>query len=73
MVSQPTSRANPTSLSSLKGKEEDVSKKIFLYIYMAPLRPKTQKSFSSTNNYNLLRAQYWGRCCLYYTQLTLVT
>ena len=36
------SRANPTRLSSLKGKEKDVSKKNFS-IYIAPLRPKTQR------------------------------
>ena len=33
--------ANPTMLSSLKGKEKDASKKSSIYI--APLRPKTQK------------------------------
>ena len=36
------SRANPTRLSSLKGKEKDVSKKN-VSIYIAPLRPKTQR------------------------------
>ena len=36
-----TSRANPTRLSSLKGKEKEVSKKIIIYI--APRRPKTQR------------------------------
>jgi len=36
------SRANATRLSSLKGKEKDVSKKNFS-IYLAPLRPKTQR------------------------------
>ena len=35
------SRANPTRLCSLEGKEKDVSKKISIYI--APLRPKTQR------------------------------
>jgi len=34
--------ANPTRLSSLKGKEKDVSKKNFS-IYIATLRPKTQR------------------------------
>ena len=33
-----------TRLSSLKGKEKDVSKKIFT-MYIAPLRPKTQRRF----------------------------
>ena len=38
------SRANPTRLSSLKGKEKDVSKKNFSTgIYTAPLRPNTQR------------------------------
>jgi len=37
------SRANPTRLNSLKGKEKDVSKKKFFCIYIAPLRPKTQR------------------------------
>ena len=36
------SRANPTRLSSLKGKEKDASKTNFS-IYTAPLRPKTQR------------------------------
>ena len=42
------SRTNPTRLSSLKGKEKDVSKKnlkkkIFFSMSIAPLRPKTQR------------------------------
>ena len=37
------SRASPTRLSSLKGKEKDVSTKIFFSIYIAPLRPKIQR------------------------------
>ena len=37
------SRANPTRLSSLKVKEKDVSKKNYFSIYIAPLRPKTQR------------------------------
>jgi len=36
------SRANPTRLSSLKGEEKDGTKKFFC-IYIAPLRPKTQR------------------------------
>ena len=36
------SRANPTRLSSLKGKEKNVRKKKFS-IYTAPRRPKTQR------------------------------
>jgi len=44
MVSQPHQRPIPPASNSLKGKEKDVSKTNF-NIYIAPLKPKTQRCF----------------------------